>query len=110
MENIAREEHFEPIFYRYRVGPLTGLPNPVEFPENRSNDFLNALIGSTEEEVRKSSQWVRFLDHKAYMHKICAEPLKKVEKQIYTEAEHSKEVRLFLSRLSVIYSMKRNKT
>ena len=108
-ENLAQSEDFEPIFYRYRVGPLTSIPNPAGFPENRSSDFLDALIGSTEEEIRQSSQWVGFLDHKAYMHKICVEPLKKVETQIYAEAKQSKEVRLFLSRLSVVYSMKRRK-
>ena len=108
-ESLPLHEDFEPIFYRYRVGPLTSLPNPVEFPENRSSDFLDALIGSTEDEIRRSSQWVGFLDHKAYMHKICVEPLKKVETQIYAEAEQSKEVRLFLSQLSVVYSMKRRK-
>lgn len=108
-ENLDRYEDFEPVFYRYRVGPLTTLPHPVKFPENRANDFLDALIGSTEDEIRKSSQWVGFLDHKAYMHKISVGPLKKVEAQIYAQAELSKEVRLFLSRLSVVYSMKRRK-
>ena len=27
-ENLAQSEDFEPIFYRYRVGPLTSIPKP----------------------------------------------------------------------------------
>jgi hypothetical protein len=106
-ENLDRHEDFEPIFYRYPLGPLTSLPAPVDFPENRSSDFLDALIGSTEHEIRASCQWVGFLGHRAYMHKICVSPLKKVEARIYEHAEKSKDVRLFLSQLSVLYSMKR---
>ena len=47
-ENLTRHEDFEPVFYRYRLGPLTRLPDPVKFPENRASDILDALIGSTE--------------------------------------------------------------
>jgi hypothetical protein len=109
VRNLDRHAEFESIFYRYSPGPLKGLPEPAEFPENRSSDFLDALFGSTEQEIRKSSQWIGFLGHRVYMHKICAEPLKRVEARIYEEAGQSEDVRQFLSGLSVLYSMKRRK-
>jgi hypothetical protein len=108
-ENLSRHEDFDPFFYQYQPGPLTGLPDPIKFPENRASDFLDALIGSTEYEIRRSSQWVGFLNHKAYMHKMCVFFNDTATTEIYTQAELSNEVRLFLSQLSVVYSMKRRK-
>jgi hypothetical protein len=106
-KNAMKPESFDSIFYRYETGPQKSLPQPVTFPIHRSHDFLDALAGSTEEEVRASCSWVDFLNHMAYMHSLCIEPLKKVDKEIRNLAVTSKEIRDFIANISVVYSLKR---
>lgn len=108
-DNLAHHDDFDSIFYQYKPGPLQEIPSPVEFPLHRASDFLDALIGPAEGVIRASSMWVPFLGRRVFIHRICVEPLKKVEAQIKECAGSSPEVQEFISQLSVIYSMKRKK-
>jgi len=106
-KNFERSANFDSIFYTYRKGPLTGTFEPVPYPIHRSSDFLDALLGATEREIREASRWVRFLGHRVFIHEICIEPLKRIDRQIKEHASVSKEVRDFISDTVVMYSMKR---
>lgn len=106
-DNLAHHADFNSIFYQYRPGPLKEIPPPVEFPAHRASDFLDALIGPAEGVIRASSRWVPFLGHRVFIHRICVEPLKKVEARIRECAGSSIEVQEFISQISIVYSMKR---
>ncbi len=108
-EHLSHYPDYNSFFYYYRKGSLKGPPDPVPFPYNRSNDFLNALLGDTEKEIRDSSTWIGFLGHQVFVHRLCIEPLKKIDMKINEYTEASKEVQEFISSISVIYSMKRRK-
>jgi hypothetical protein len=98
---------FDPFFYDYRTGPLESLPLPAPFPRRRSSDFLDALVGETEEEIRASSRWVEFLSHRVYAHELCIEPLGCVDAELERIAFSSGTVRNFIQNIKIIYSMKR---
>ncbi|MGQ9616358.1 MAG: M15 family metallopeptidase [Spirochaetota bacterium] len=100
---------FDPIFYPYHTGPLRELPGESSFPVKRSSDFLDALIGSSEMEIRASCLWVPFLDHKAFIHRMTAIPLKMVEARILREAETSMPVRQYIENIRIIFSLSRRR-
>jgi hypothetical protein len=104
-EHITTYYEYEPIFYFYRKGPLTQIPESVAFPKNRSSDFLDALIGDTVPKIASSSRWVSFLGRKAFVHEICSRPLERIDSEINRYAQSSEEVRLFISTIKVIFSM-----
>ncbi len=104
-EHIDTYYEYEPIFYFYRKGALTQIPEPVTFPKNRSSDFLDALIGDTRQEIASSSKWVSFLGRKAFVHKICSESLEKVDSEINRYAQTSEEVRYYIHNIKVVFSM-----
>jgi hypothetical protein len=104
-EHIASYYEYESIFYIYRRGTLTRIPDPVAFPKNRSSDFLDALVGDTRGEIASSSKWVTFLGRKAFVHEICSESLERVDLEINRYAQSSEEVRSFISNIKVVFSM-----
>jgi len=108
---LSRKNHlfyteFDLFFYAYRTGTLETLPRQVSFPRRRSSDFLDALIGETEEEIRASSRWIAFLNHRVYVHELCIEPLRHVDAEIERIAATSEAVRDFIRNIKIIYSMK----
>lgn len=108
-QHLARYHEYDPIFYTYSPGPLVSLPPPQKYPDHRSSDFLDALFGNTESQIRSTCRWISFLGHKVYMQEICAEPLKRVEQKIRAAARSSPGVRKFISNISRMYSMVRRK-
>ncbi len=106
-KNLMRKDEFESIFYKYNTGPLEEIPSPTAFPGTRSNDFLNALLGDTDTEVRSSSRWIPFLDHRVFVHEICVESLQNIDAEIREVAQKNLEIRNYISGIKVIYSMKR---
>jgi len=106
-KNRAHCAEFDPFFYRYRSGTLETLPSPAPFPRRRSSDFLDALIGETEQEIRASSRWIEFLDHRVYAHELCIEPLRRVDDEVERIAASDSAVRDFIRNIKIIYSMKR---
>ena len=104
---LMRSEEFDSIFYDYRKGSISINHDQTPFPAHRSSDFLDALIGNTENKVRKNSQWVHFLGHRVYVHHICVDPLIEIDRRIREHSVRSMDVRNFLKNIRVMYSMKR---
>jgi hypothetical protein len=105
-DNLDRAEEFDSIFYEYG----TDLARPGVEARPRmcvSNDFPDALVGSTEREVRASCRWVVFLDHRVFVHSLCAGALERVDARIREVARTSAEVRTYVARVKVVFSMKR---
>lgn len=100
---------FVPIFYPYKLGPQRELMAASSFPLRRSSDFLDALVGSSEKEVRVSSSWVPFLGHKAFVHGMLAGPLRRVESKILESADSSRPVQQYVENIRLIFSMARRK-
>ena len=106
-KNLMRTDEFQSIFYKYNTGTLEEIPNHINFPGTRSNDFLNALFGDTDAEVRSSSRWIPFLDHRVYVHNICIESLQHIDAEIREASQLNEEIRDYISGIKVVYSMKR---
>jgi hypothetical protein len=105
-ENLSRAEEFDSIFYEYGTDPAS----PVAGNQPRSSvsdDFPDALVGSTEREVRASCRRVDFLDHRVFAHSLCADALERVDSRIRECERTSAEVRDYVARIKVVYSMKR---
>jgi hypothetical protein len=105
--HLPEAERYDPILYRYSLDPLTGLLEPVPYPFNRSNDFFEALIGRSEEQIVSSCRWVPFLDHRVFVHEICAESVERIDKALRERAESSAEVRTFIDDIKIIFSLDR---
>lgn len=108
-EELSRHKEYDSIFYFYQIGPIQELPAPTKYPKNRSNAFLDALIGKTDKEIRASCEWLDFLGRRAFVHQICVEPLRRVDQELREYAHSSKEVRSFVENLKLIYSFKRRR-
>jgi len=106
-QNLPFAENFNTIFYPYLPGGkiFPSIPRPLI--SNRSDDFLTALIGLSEREIRKQCAWVPFLGRKVFVHQICIQPLKQVEKIIMEKAKHYLTVRKFVDNIKLIYSFDR---
>jgi hypothetical protein len=105
--HIAEATQYDSIFYQYRKGPLTVSTRSLPYPVHRSSDLLDALFGSTEQTVRVQSRWVDFLGHRVFMHRICAEPLMRINRRIMERSSRVKELEEFLRDIKIMYSMKR---
>ncbi len=102
--NIARAPEFIPIFYAYGKGPLESLP--LYTPRAQwSHDFLDALAGGSEREVRARSRRVLFLNRPVTVHDLCVDSLRKVEEEIWYQAHHSDAVRAFIAGIRAVHSM-----
>jgi hypothetical protein len=100
---------FDPIFYPYHTGPITELPEASCYPVKRSSDFLDALVGSSEMEIRASCLWVPFLGRKAFVHRMAAGPLKMVEARILREARTSRPVAQYIENIRMLFSLSRRR-
>jgi hypothetical protein len=107
LAEVHRSEHtsYDPILYRYPTGTVSTLPQRAAYPANRSTDFLDALIGDTPEEISRASGWIDFLGRRVFMHHICREPLKRVERKILEVARRSQEVRSYVEDIRIMFSM-----
>jgi hypothetical protein len=105
-QNRFRYKEFDPFFYIYSTGPLETVPRQAPFPRRRSSDFLDALVGETEEKIRASSRWTEFIGHRVYAHELCIEPLRRVDTELERIAASSDAVREFIKNIKIIYSMK----
>jgi hypothetical protein len=105
--HLVRSEEFDSIFYEYKKGPISINHDHTPYPAHRSSDFLDALFGDTENQVRENSQWVHFLGHRVYVHNICVDSLVEIDRRIREQSSVAMEVRDFLKNIRVMYSMKR---
>lgn len=101
--NIPRAPEFVPIFYAYRKGPRESLP-PYTPRAEWAHDFLDALAGSSEMQIRSRSRRVIFLNRPVTVHELCVDALKRVEEEIWYQAHRSDEVRRFIMELKAVYS------
>ena len=103
-EDLCRDEdRYDSIFYTYPIGKLTRIPPHKELPR-RAPDFLNLLFGKTEIKIRKHCQPISFLNHKAFVNRICVDALKEVEKEIMRSAEMVPAVRDYMDHMHILYS------
>ena len=101
--------NYDPMFYFYTLGQMKELPESVPHPDNRSTDFLDALMGDTEHEIVESCSWIDFLDHRVFMHELCREALGRVERRIGDAGIESAEVRDFIQNIRIMFSMDRRR-
>jgi len=101
--HFHEEDQFNSIFFNYPIGKLTQIPPYQEIPR-RSSDFLDLLFGEREMEIRRHCQLVSFLDHKAFVNRICLDALKKVEAEIQQSARIIPEVKNYIQNLHIVYS------
>ncbi len=101
--NIPRAPEFIPIFYDYKKGRQESLPLYTARAE-WSHDFLDALAGSSEVQVRSRSCRGIFLNRPVTVHELCFDALKRVDEEIWYQAHHSDEVRRFILGLKAVYS------
>jgi hypothetical protein len=106
-DQLPRSGEYTSLFYEYRTGQLEANPGYVPFPERRSSDFLDALFGRTDQEIRSSCRWVQLLGHRVYVQEVCAPALLEIDRSITNAARVSPEVDEFLRSIRVMYSMKR---
>ena len=102
-DHCRDEDRYDSIFYPYPIGKLTRIPPYRELPR-RAPDFLNLLFGQTERKIRNQCQLISFLNHKAFVNRICVEALKQVEKEIMHLTETVTAVRDYVDHLHILYS------
>lgn len=102
--HLPQYARYDPVLYRYVAGPLISIPRPVPYPYNRSNDLLVALIGETQREIVASCRWVPFLDHRVFVHEICAGALQRIESRLYAISRSSPEVRAYINDIRIVFS------
>jgi hypothetical protein len=108
-EHLTDSDQYGSVLYRYRCGPFVKLPDPVPYQETRSTDFLDAMIGSSPEQIQFSSRWVDFLDHRIFMHELCVDALQRIDTEIREAALTSKEAADYLGSIKIIFSTDRRK-
>jgi len=102
-ERLDEVEEFDPIFYRYSLDPLVAPPPLTNLP-TYSTDYLEALFGRAEDQVRRNCRSLSFLDHNLFVNDIILEPLRGVEREIQDAARRDPEVAQWLAELNVAYS------
>jgi hypothetical protein len=105
-DNLSRAEDFDSIFYDYGTDPVRR-DSEAQPRISVSDDFLDALAGGTEREVRAASRLVDFLGHRVFVHTLCADALARVDSRIRERAATSAEVRNYIACIKVVFSMKR---
>jgi hypothetical protein len=106
-DRLPEAERYDPILYRYRPGPLEEPLDPVPYPFNRSNDFFEALIGSSERQVSAACRWVPFLNHRVFVHESCIESLERIDRYLLERAGSSAAVRSYIDDIKIIFSLDR---
>jgi hypothetical protein len=102
-DRLGAAERFDPIFYRYPLGPLVD-PLPLTDPPTYSTDFLEALFGTTETQIRRHCRSISFLGHSMFLNTLILEPLREVEREIREAAAVDPEVAEWVEELEVTYS------
>lgn len=101
--NVPLAPWFTPIFYAYQKGPRDSPPLYTPRAE-WSHDFLDALAGGSELEIRSRSRTVPFLNRPVTVHELCVDALRRVDEEIWVQAHHSDEVRSFILGNKAVYS------
>jgi hypothetical protein len=102
-ERLDRVDRCDPIFYEYRLAPLTEAI-PVEDRPNYCTDWQEGLWGRTEGEIRTHGRSARFLDHSLFVNELLLEPLAEVEQSVLAAALDDASVRQWIDELDIIYS------
>jgi len=102
-ERLDEVDGFDPIFYDYPLERLVSPPPLTDLP-TYSTDYLEALFGRTESEVRRHCRSISFLDHNLFVNTLILEPLREVEQEIREAAARDAEVVRWLEELDVAYS------
>lgn len=108
-ENLRRAGKYTSIFYEYKKGRHTRLPDYIGEKFRPSRDFWYKMFGKTEHQIRRFCRNMSFLDHSVCINNLCFEPLKKIEEEISKTAEKNPEVQSFLENLDIIYSFQMKK-
>lgn len=93
----------ESIFYRYPLTPLTA-PPPLPDAPVYCTDFLEALFGRTETEIRRHGQSTTFLGHRMFVNTLLLEPLRAIEEEIQGRVEGSPELAAWMNELDITFS------
>lgn len=101
--SLANADKYQSLFYAYPSGRLAVLP-PFKEISKRSPDFLEAMFGRTEKEIRKHCESIRFLGHHVFVNRICIDALRRVETAILQEAKTDTSVTRYLNDLDIFYS------
>ena len=102
-DRLGAAERFEPIFYRYPLEPLVD-PLPLTDPPTYSTDYLEALFGTAETQIRRHCRTLSFLGHNMFLNTLILEPLREVEREIREAAAVDPEVAEWVEELDVTYS------
>jgi len=102
-DRLEAVERFDPIFYPYPLEPLVD-PRPRTDPPTYSTDYLEALFGTTETEIRRHCRSISFLGHDMFLNTLVLEPLREVEREIRAAAAADAEVAEWIEDLEVTYS------
>jgi hypothetical protein len=104
--NLPNSHRYDSLFTEYdNSGPVETLPRGRRLP--RSRDFLRAMFGRSESQVRRHCVTMTFLNHEVTVNRVCAPELRKIEREIYAAAEYDPEVKDFIRDMDVIYSFHR---
>ena len=103
-ENLKNARKYTSIFYEYKKGRHTRLPDYIGEKFRPSRDFWYKMFGRTENQIRRFCRTSSFLNHSVCVNDLCMESLKIVEEKIFEAAEKCPEVRSFLKNLDIIYS------
>jgi hypothetical protein len=102
-DRLGEVKRSDPIFYRYPLEPLLS-PLPFTDPPSYSTDYLEALFGRTEAQVRKNCRSASFLGHRVFVNTRILGPLREVEGEIRQAASFDPEVAEWMERLDIVYS------
>ena len=100
---LADAESYDPIFYRYSLGPLTE-PLPLSGDPVYSTDLLERIFGRTESQIRSHGRSGSFLGRKVFINSFCLDALRAVETDIRAAARKDEEVASWVDGIDVAYS------
>jgi hypothetical protein len=101
--HLGQAERYTPLFYDYSLPPLD-TPPPLTDTPIYSTDFLEALFGRTEPQIRRQGVSTTFLNRRVFVNEFCLEALQAVERQIFARAERDLVVEEWVQNIEVAYS------
>lgn len=101
--NLGAAERFHPLLYDYSLEQLRTPPPLTDIPIY-STDFLEALFGRTEQQIRRQGVSTSFLNRRVFVNTFCLEALQAVERRIFAVGERDPAVATWIENIEVAYS------
>jgi hypothetical protein len=101
--HLGQADRYTSLFYDYSLTPLRSPPLLTDMP-TYSTDFLEALFGRTEPQIRRHGVSTTFLNRRVFVNEYCLDSLRAVEKRVFALAEQDTAVAGWVENIEVAYS------